>query len=376
MITMLLLSRSALFTLPHYSFGRHVVLASNGQRHACRRAILAADHPVAFCDDDTSYTKWATSNGVVFSKVRLRPGETLHGQGAVAAESIEPLEVIASVPRRLVLTTDEWTGWEARLAEAALLAQFSNTGATASLLRPWVAGWRGGGWATNVDDLNELDRNNVIGGSLLTTGSDNDVEIYRKFALPCHPVVDRAARSLASLSGASLAAARAALRAHGFAFRACRDRLAPLVSLDAVRSRDQPTGTLSVRERRNFEVARCFSLVLARVASIDGVDSAGNTIAIVPFHELLKHCDNRGANTKLVGVDPRAPANADAPDVLLVATRAIAAGEALTRNYIEAPRLEDAPPPENAPTGGSVTRPPGEDDATLRLLLQSGIRPR
>mmetsp|Transcript_24788 Transcript_24788/g.51509 ORF Transcript_24788/g.51509 Transcript_24788/m.51509 type:complete len:271 (-) Transcript_24788:21-833(-) len=268
---------------------------------------------------------------------------------------------------------DPGPGWAARLTEAALLAKFGNP---ASLLRPWISGWQGGGWAMEVDDLHPRDRTHVNGGSLLTTGSDNDVEIYRKFALPCHPVVDRAAMVLASLSGASRAATRAALRTRGFAFRACRDRLAALVALDAVEPRDQPTVTLSLREQRVLQVARCFSKVLARAACIDDGNEIGSSVAIVPFHELLEHCNKHGGNTKLVsGPDPRTAVRADEPTLLLVATRAIATGEPLTRDYSESPRLEDAPLPDNPPSGGSVTKPLYEDDVVLQMLLQSGVRP-
>ena len=46
---------------------------------------------------------------------------------------------------------------------------------------------------------------------LLTTGSDSDVEIYRKFGLPTHPAIDRASIWLGLLTGTSLPAARDAL---------------------------------------------------------------------------------------------------------------------------------------------------------------------
>ena len=50
---------------------------------------------------------------------------------------------------------------------------------------------------------------------LLTTGSDTDVEIYRKFGLPTHPAIDRASIWLSLLTETSLPAARDALEAHG-----------------------------------------------------------------------------------------------------------------------------------------------------------------
>ena len=62
-------------------------------------------------------------------------------------------------------------------------------------------------------------------------------------------------------------------------------------------------------------------------------------------------------NAKLVGRDPRD--ESDGSTVLLVATRDIAAGEAITRDYNIAPRL-----------------PLDESDGPLRLLLQFGLPPK
>ena len=101
----------------------------------------------------------------------------------------------------------------------------------------------------------------------------------------------------------------------------------------------------------------------------------------MPLHERLAHCGARGENTKLrrgkgarlremtrgglrlgentklVGKDPVGREGGDA-DVLLVATRDIAEGEGLTRDYTRAPRL------------------PGDtSDGPLRLLLQFGLPP-
>ena len=60
--------------------------------------------------------------------------------------------------------------------------------------------------------------------------------------------------------------------------------------------------------------------------------------AVVPLHERLGHFGEGGANVRLVCGDPRGGGGGGgARDVLLVATRAIAAGEALTRDYSEVP---------------------------------------
>ena len=85
--------------------------------------------------------------------------------------------------------------------------------------------------------------------------------------------------------------------------------------------------------------------------------------AVVPLHERLAHCDARGPNAKLVGRDPTAESadearSADEPAVLLVATRAIERGEAVTRDYEAAPRLAG-----------------DETSGALRLLLQHGLPP-
>ena len=80
--------------------------------------------------------------------------------------------------------------------------------------------------------------------------------------------------------------------------------------------------------------------------------------AIVPLHDRLAHCDARGANARLVGVDPREGAVGGSGEVLLVATRQIERGEAITRDYTRAPRL------------------PGDtSEGPLRLLMQFGLPP-
>mmetsp|Transcript_13504 Transcript_13504/g.35886 ORF Transcript_13504/g.35886 Transcript_13504/m.35886 type:complete len:118 (-) Transcript_13504:304-657(-) len=93
------------------------------------------------------------------------------------------------------------------------------------------------------------------------------------------------------------------------------------------------------------------SRVLSRATTL-ALDGEGASCAIVPLHERLAHSGPRGENVKLV-CDP-----VDGEHVLLVATRAIGAGEELTRDYDEAPRL-----------------PGDETDGALRLLVQFGLPP-
>jgi hypothetical protein len=57
------------------------------------------------------------------------------------------------------------------------------------------------------------------------------------------------------------------------------------------------------------------------------------TVCVVPLHDRLSHCVDEAENSKLVMA-----ANDD--EVLLVATRDIQAGEAVTRDYSTAPQLD------------------------------------
>ncbi|CAK0897475.1 unnamed protein product [Prorocentrum cordatum] len=327
------------------------------------RAAFQADDGPAVCLDAESYNCWAASHGASFPKIEVRAGQA-GLWGAVAAAPMEPLEVVASVPMAMALAVDAGPEWEARLTEQALLARFRRM---RSPPHPWVAGWHRGGWGTDLTDLIPRDRANVVGGSLLTTGSDNDVEIYRKFGLPCHPVLDRAARALEAWTGCSRAAARSALRSRGTAFRACRDELEGVVELSVLRAGELPGQFLSQREQRVFQVSRYFSLALARATTLAPSEyTPAGLVAVVPFHEVLEHCGAIGENTKLV---------LDAEGLKLVAARRIGKGEPLTRDYAASPRVAEVPSPPNTPTGGSVTRPPGEDDIALQMLLQSNIRP-
>ena len=99
-------------------------------------------------------------------------------------------------------------------------------------------------------------------------------------------------------------------------------------------------------------------LARATTLQLDEADGAPPSRVVVPLHERLAHCgDDRGENSKLLGVDPRDGGSGSA-EVLLVASRAIERGEAITRDYNAAPRL------------------PGDDsDGPLRLLTQFGLPP-
>ena len=74
-------------------------------------------------------------------------------------------------------------------------------------------------------------------GSLLATGSDNDKNIYAKFRFPCHPVLHRAGLGLAALTSCDKKQALDALVLRGFAYRAMRDTLFPLVTTPSPRDK-------------------------------------------------------------------------------------------------------------------------------------------
>lgn len=333
--------------------------------------------------DDTDVWKWqewANENGVVAPKLSVQePLVEERGKGGVTAlESIQALEVIARIPRELIVAT---CNMSSKAVEAAAEAkEFSwatdLTAATLAALHPttstddldettknyavakqsWIANllcWNnsnkssGGGWATDSADLGPPEAEwgpSCVTGSLMATGSDNDHNIYAKFRFPCHPVVHRAALGLAMLTGADEVVARDALYCRGRAFRAMRDALLPLVETPSSERKG------SLRERRSWDVADVLSRVLSRATTLQ-LDLEQEHYCVVPLHERLAHCDARGENAKLV-------ASSDNTQVLLVATRDIAMGEAITRNYATAPQL-----PEDTTEGA------------LRLLLQFGLPP-
>ena len=316
--------------------------------------------------DDGGWTEWAAENGVVAPKLSIRsPLEEERGKGGVnAAEPIAAIEVLARIPRSLVLSGFDAPpraieasaaardlSWATELTAAAVAALHPSSaklegseGEFADAKRRWVGGWESGGWGTNGADLGPPEADwgsKCVTGSLLATGSDNDHNIYAKFRFPCHPVVHRAALGLALLTGADEGDSLSALRCRGEAYRAMRDALLTLVGTPTERKG-------SMRERRCWDVADTLSKVLSRATTIR-LDEDVLTHAVVPLHERLSHCDSKGTNTKLI---------ADGDEILLVATRDIAVGEAITRNYSEAPQLD-----------GDIS------EGALRLLLQFGLPP-
>ena len=343
-------------------------------RGGCVRATIAGSDVVSV---DADWATWASAAGIKAPKVEVRAttAEERGKGGVYASEKIAPMEVVATIPRELVLRADTDAlaaseracdpSWATRLTAAALLAVHAPGDDDASAAKQaWISSWVAGGWATDGADLGAEDVRwgpRDVTGSLLATGSDNDANIYAKFRFPCHPVVHRAGLGLAALTGADKSAALGALIARGFAYRSMRDALLELVTTPSTR----PTG--SAREKRAWDVADMLSRVLSRATALDADGERGRReergdahdeacVAVVPLHERLAQCDGRGENVKLVGADPRA-AGYDG-SVLLVATRAIEAGEPLTRDYACAPRL-----------------PNDHSDGALRLLLQFGLPP-
>ena len=308
--------------------------------------------------DERWYT-WAAAHGIAAPKLAvyaLAPVDRGKG-GVFATETIAPLEVVARIPRALAVTaskddcnlasTARDTGWHIELTAAVLRILHSKDDRVAPV-RSWLKAWEHGGWATDNADLGAEGVRwgaSDVTGNLMATGSDNDRNIYAKFRFPCHPVVHRAGLGLAILTGADKNAALDALTCRGTTFRAMRDALIPLVVEPSPRSKG------SLRDRRSWDVSDALSRVLSRATYLQWASDAETpTCALVPLHDRLAHCDARGENVKVVGCDPH--------DVLLVATREIAVGEAITRDYNEAPRLREC-----------------RSDGALRLLLQFGLPP-
>jgi len=304
-------------------------------------------------------------------KLSFRPSlPEERGKGGVqASETIAALEVIARIPRSLIIATcdsppramaatvemdKENFSWAADLCAATLVALFpenkdeNGNVDDAKAKQMWISGWEAGGWATDNADLGPDDVKwgpKFVTGSLLSTGSDNDKNVFAKFRLPCHPVVFRAGTGLAMLTGSEEQEALDALLLRGRVYRGMRDALLTLVESPSDRKG-------SLRERRAWDVADVLSRVLARATNLqlgEGEEDATLSFAVVPVHERLAHCGEQGENSKLVS---------DGDEVLLVATRDIAVGEEITRDYSMAPRLDE-----------------DDTDGPLRLLLQFGLPP-
>ena len=329
---------------------------------ACQPRLCLTQPRGAISDD--RWCTWAATHGISAPKLAVHTLAPVdRGKGGVfATETIAPMEVVARIPRALAVTASEddcnlastarVTGWQVELTAAVLRILHSKDDRVAPV-RSWLKTWEHGGWATDNADLGAEGVRwgaSDVTGNLMATGSDNDQNIFAKFRFPCHPVVHRAGLGLAMLTGADKNAALDALTCRGTTFRAMRDALIPLVIEPSPRSKG------SLRDRRSWDVSDALSRVLARATYLQWTSDAETpTCALVPLHDRLAHCDARGENVKVVGCDPRDP-NMD--DVLLVATREIAVGEAITRDYNDAPRLKEC-----------------RSDGALRLLLQFGLPP-
>ena len=260
---------------------------------------------------------------------------------ATVTQDVAALEVLARVPRTLTLSAPRRKDWPGKLTAAAIEAVEEDD----TLLSQYVRSWRGGGWATSSDDLEARDADTV--DSLLATGSDNDFEIFKKFGMKCHPAVDRAAYRLSALCRhRNEKAARAALVERGYAWRECRETLIPLV-----RNPTRSEGT--ARRRRKLDAAELFSRALSRAARV------GDDIIICPLYDTLP--DGAAGATATLVEDP------GGDDLLVVASRALVAGDAITRDFGRAPSLGFI--------DGSDADP-GSESEVLRRLLQFGIDPQ
>jgi len=324
------------------------------------------------CTDNVEYENWddwlASTKGIVVSpKLTVQsPTPEERGKGGVtASESISALDVLARIPRKYILATSDAPvraieaasqatefSWSTDLTATALAALYPSEdelddGAAIFAKQQWIQSWKSGGWGTDGADLGppEVDWGvKCVTGSLLATGSDNDHNIYAKFRFPCHPVVHRAGLGLSMLTGCDGEESLAALVCRGRTYRSMRDALVPLVTAPSDRRKG------SLRERKSWDIADVLSRILSRAVKLEGDEDSTSTYAVVPLHERLAHCDDRGQNAKLVTTDD--------DEILLVATRDIAVGEAITRDYKAAPQLEK-----------------DTSKGALRLLLQFGLPP-
>ena len=137
---------------------------------------------------DVEWQAFASENGIVAPKLAVRTlSEDDRGKGGVVAtETISPMEVIATIPRSMILSPSEAAisaaasveepSWAAELTAAALLLMHPDGAEDrdAAAKRAWLETWTTGGWATNNADLGEpgvrWGRDDVT-GCLMATGS-------------------------------------------------------------------------------------------------------------------------------------------------------------------------------------------------------------
>ena len=113
---------------------------------------------------------WCEAAGIAADKFDV--------DSARVTQDVAALEVLARVPRSLTLCAPRRKDWPGKLTAAAIEAVEEGGD-----LGSYVRSWRGGGWATSSDDLEQRDKETV--DSLLATGSDNDFEIFKKFGMKC-----------------------------------------------------------------------------------------------------------------------------------------------------------------------------------------------
>ena len=120
--------------------------------------------------EDLDLKSWCETAGITADKFDV--------DSATVTQDIAALEVLARVPRSLTLQAPRRKDWPGKLTAAAIEAVEEGGD-----LGSYVRSWRGGGWATSSDDLEQRDKETV--DSLLATGSDNDFEIFKKFGMKC-----------------------------------------------------------------------------------------------------------------------------------------------------------------------------------------------
>ena len=188
------------------------------------------------------WDSWSKSVGISTPKLTIRPPTVEErGKGGIFASApISALEVVARIPSELVITAESAPtraieaaananniSWATELTAAAIVALHPEEGDPAdqsivAAKQSWVSSWQAGGWATDVADLGSPDAQfgpKSVTGSLLSTGSDNDHNVYAKFRFPCHPVIHRASIGLAFLTKADEDDCREALILRGKTYR-------------------------------------------------------------------------------------------------------------------------------------------------------------
>ena len=180
----------------------------------CGHTFLNSEESATSSSSSVSATAINIEDKITINdKIELRdPTPDERGKGGVqvvahddGSTTIKALEVLARIPRNLILASTDISPriidavsearnitWATGLTAVTLAAlhptedEITASGDTDAqqIKKAWIQSWKSGGWGSPIDFGPDI-AGDVV-GTLITTGSDNDHNIYAKFRMPCH----------------------------------------------------------------------------------------------------------------------------------------------------------------------------------------------